>query len=308
MATINKPKILVVGAGAVGGFYGGKLAQAGADVSVICRSDYQVVAEQGFEIQSCWGDFRFNPTRVLNCVDEYDDYPDYLIVALKALPELDLPDLISGVVGPKTSVVLLQNGINVESLTAERFPNSEIISGLAFICVNRLGPGKIHHMDYGRLALGRYPYGKSTAAEDIAELFKQSGVPCSISEDIITERWKKLVWNVPFNCISVLGGGLDTRAILGTPDSVEFVRKVMVEVCAVAVATGHPLDLEVIDRNINDTIAMKPYRTSMLLDSEAGRPMEIEAIVGNVVRIAEGYGIDTPRINCLYSLLSLHCR
>ena len=305
MCSNHNPEILVVGTGAVGGFYGGKLAQAGATVSTVCRSDFTTVAACGIRVKSCWENFQFFPRKVIRTPKEYGGIPDYVLVALKVLPSVNVPEMLRDVVGPKTSIFLLQNGIDIEPPIAKSFPGNEIVSGLAFVCVSRTAPGCIHHLDYGRVTIGCFPTGTSKKAQQLQELFLASGVPCEISDDIVTERWKKLVWNAPFNSVSVLGRGLDTRAMVKSRISLELVTGVMKEVCKVAEAAGHKLPDQIVDHYIAQTRTMKPYKTSMLLDYEAGSPMEIEAILGNSVRIAQRNGVETPFLSCLYSLLTL---
>ncbi|MEO5370823.1 MAG: 2-dehydropantoate 2-reductase [Magnetococcus sp. DMHC-1] len=298
------PRILVVGSGAVGGYYGGHLARAGLEVSAVCRSDFATVHAQGIRIETPQGGFHFTPASVLRQAADYDGYPDYILVTLKVLPEIVIADLIRPVVGPKTVILLIQNGVDIESAVAAAFPDQEILSGLAFICVSRMAPGVLRHTCYGRLAIGRYPRGESLAARNLAEWFGKAGVPCLVSESIVTDRWRKLVWNAPFNPISVLGGGLTTREIMNSPELTSLARAVMEEVLVTAHAAGHPLPSEVVEKNLAETRTMQPYKTSMLLDHEARRPMEIEAILGNTVRIARALGVAIPRIETLYALLS----
>ncbi|UCG14139.1 MAG: 2-dehydropantoate 2-reductase [Deltaproteobacteria bacterium] len=301
----SPPRILVVGTGAIGGFYGGKLAQAGARVSAVCRSDYKVVCANGIHINSVWGDFLFKPERVVSDVSEYGPPPDYILVGLKVLPEIETAGMIKAVVGPDTVIVLVQNGVEIDQPVARVFPDNEIISGLAFICVTRTGPGRVEHIDFGRLVIGRFPAGNSDRAEGLAELFNNVNVPCEVTQDAVTARWRKLVWNAPFNPISVLGGGLDTKAMLDTPESVTLVRRIMEEVCRIAEAAGHPLPSEVVQQNIDGTRKMEPYKTSMLIDFEEGRPMEVEAILGDALRVARRHGVAAPHMETLYTLLKL---
>jgi len=200
-------------------------------------------------------------------------------------------------------VLLIQNGVDVERPVAEAFPENEILSGLAFICVHRTAPGTVHHQDYGRLVLGRYPAGESPTAQKLAHIFRHASVPCDVTEDVVTARWQKLVWNAPFNPMSVLCGGASTQDLLANEETTRLVRAVMEEVCAVAAADGHPLPADVVERMIADTRKMTPYKTSMLLDFEAGRPMEVEAILGNAVRIARRRGVAVPHMETFYALL-----
>jgi 2-dehydropantoate 2-reductase len=300
-----KPRILVVGTGAIGGFYGGKLAQAGASVSTLCRSDYEVVKSKGITVTSTLGDFQFTPEKVIRDLGEYGPPPDYILVGLKVLPEIDTAEIIREVVGPETAIVLLQNGVEIEEPVARTYPDNEIISGLAFICATRTSPGHIDHTDFGRVVIGRYPAGKSVEVEELARLFNEAGLKCEVTEDAVTARWRKLVWNAPFNPISVLGGGADTKTMMENPESLELARKVLEEVCRIAEAAGHPLPEEVVQQNIDGTRAMAPYKSSMLVDFEAGRPMEVEAILGSGLRVAKRHGVSAPHMESLYGLLKL---
>jgi 2-dehydropantoate 2-reductase len=297
-------KVLVIGAGAIGAFYGSLLAQAGAEVSVVCRSDYDQVKQHDFIINSqALGRWNFTPAQVLQNVADFRGTPDYILLCTKVIPELDRVALIRPAVGRNTAIVFIQNGVGIEQEMLAAFPNNEIISGLAFICCNRTGPGEILHLAYGRLALGNLPHGISRKTTQLCELFNQSGIDCGASEDIVTGRWQKCVWNAPFNPLSVLSGGLQTLDILQTQEA--LVRNIMREVCDIAAASGHPLPDDIVNINIENTYAMPPYKTSMLLDYENGQPMETEAILGNPLRAAKRLGVAAPHLESVYALMKL---
>lgn len=301
---MTHPAILTVGTGAIGGYYAAKLAQAGADVATVCRSDYAIIAEQGITIRSMLeGETHFRPHRVFRQVADCPQPPDYLLVALKVLPEIDTAAIIRPAVGPNTAIVLLQNGIAIEDSVANAFPDHEIISGLAFVCLSRSAPGIIDHLGFGRVTIGHYPQGITPRTTRLAELLRRGGVACQESATIITERWKKLIWNAPFNPISVLAGGATTRKMIQNPELRELAATVMAEVCHLAEAAGHPMPPEAIRRNLEETAKMAPYKTSMLLDFEAGRPLETEAILGNALRLASNLGVAIPHLQTLYALL-----
>ncbi|OSM01826.1 ketopantoate reductase family protein [Magnetofaba australis] len=304
-APASAPRILVVGSGAVGGFYGAKLAEAGAEVSLLCRSDFDVVRTQGLHIDDLGKPRQFIPHRVINDIADYPGWPDYMLVALKALPEIDVATMVAPKMGPTTTILLIQNGIETEIPLAEAFPDNELLSALAFICVSRTAPGCIARTDYGRLAMGRYPNGVSERAQTLGKLFEAAGVPCAVTDNVARARWRKLVWNAPFNPISVLSGGSDTLQMLEHTPTEKLIEAVMWEVLAIAEAAGCPLKPEVVAKNLADTRKMVPYKTSMLLDFEAGRPLEVEAILGNALRRAEALGIAAPHMASLHGLLSL---
>lgn len=298
-------KVLVIGSGAVGSFYGSLLARQGADVSMVARSDYEHVNVHGIDVASDTklGHYHFRPRTVVRNASELTEKPDYVLLCIKVVEHADRVGLLKDAVGPETSIVLISNGIDIEDEIAKAFPNNELISGLAFICVTRTAPGKIWHQAYGRLALGNYPQGLTEKTRALCSMFEQSGITCVASEDIVAARWQKCVWNAPFNPLSVLSGGLSTNDILSTQES--FVRAIMEEVCLIAEATGHALPSDTVDKNIESTYKMPPYKTSMLLDFEAGRPMETEAILGNAVRAGWNAGVPSPHLESVYALMKL---
>lgn len=297
-------QVLIVGTGAIGGFYGALLAKAGAEVSVVCRSDYDIAQRQGYRINSyALGTWHFEPHQILRDSSEYRGEVDYLILCSKVTASADRAALIRGAVSKNTVIVFIQNGVDIEAELQTAFPDNELISGLAFVCCNRVGPADIHHLAYGKLTLGNLPSGVSDKARQLQHLFLRAGIECALSDDIVTSRWQKCVWNAPFNPLSVLSGGLPTLQILQNQEG--LVRRIMREVCDIAKAIGHPLPDDIIDANVRHTYAMPPYKTSMLLDFERGQPMETEAILGNAVRAAQRAGIPCPSLQTLYELMKL---
>jgi 2-dehydropantoate 2-reductase len=300
-----KKQILIIGAGAIGAFYGGLLSKSEElDVSGVTSSLEDVVRENGFDIKSSLGDFKFLPKKVFKSVDACDATYDVVIVATKVLPTIDVVSLLKPVVSDASIIVLIQNGIHIEIPVQRAFPNNQLISGLAFICVSRNADAVVHHQDYGRLVIGNYPKGVSTEANWLQSLFSETGLPCLVTDDVKKARWKKLVWNAPFNPISVLSHGLNTIEILSNPLTKELVENVMKEVQQAAALDGVCLEDYVLEKNISDTLTMKPYKTSMLLDFEQKRPLEIESILGNCIRFSEKCGVELPYMKSLYALLA----
>lgn len=298
--------ILIVGAGAVGALFGSGLARQGAQVSVVCRSDFGIVKREGYDIVSpLLGNHRFHPHQVYREVADCRTPPDYLILTVKVLADVDRAALIRPAVGPQTVIVLIENGIDIEAEIAAAFPDNELLSALAIVAVGRGEPGKINHQSVGSLNLGRYPGGASPAADRLAALFNASGIVCKVTDNVVSARWQKAVWNATFNPISILGGVLDTSVMLGSEDARAFIRRAMEEVCAVAAAAGHPMHPKLPDQLIAGTREIPPYKTSMALDYENGRSMEIEAILGNTVRAARKHGVVTPTLETLYALAKM---
>jgi 2-dehydropantoate 2-reductase len=303
---MKQDRILIIGTGAIGGFYGALLAKAGADVSVVCRSDYDTVKKQGYSIQSdALGEWTFSPSQIVKTAADYKGPADYIILCTKITPEVNRTLLIQDAVSENTCITFIQNGVEVEQELLAAFPDNEVISGLAFICCNRIQSGVIHHLAYGKLTLGSLNSisGKTDKAQHLSGLINQAGIESIISDNIISSRWLKCLWNVSFNPLSVLSGGLSTQEILHAQE--KFVRTIMQEVCNIADACGYPLPKDSIDINIKNTYAMPPYKTSMLLDYEKRQPLEIEAILGNMVRAAQREQVACPTIDALYALMKL---
>jgi len=296
--------IAIVGAGAVGGYYGARLAQAGHDVHFLLRSDYAAVAANGWVVQSCDGDFRLPPgaTRV------YDDPAsmppaDLVIVTLKATANDRYAELIGPLLKPGTAILTLQNGLGNEERLAGLFGAGRVLGGLAFVCINRIGPGVVHHMDHGLIRLGEFGGGRSPRAESIAAALRGAKVRCEVLDSLLYGRWQKLVWNVPFNG---LGAALDltTDLLINNEAGTRLVTAIMREVIAAARAVGAALPDDLIQFNLDQTRTMDAYLTSMQIDRQAGREMEVEAILGAPVRAAEAAGVAVPNMRMVYELVA----
>ncbi|WP_348765206.1 2-dehydropantoate 2-reductase [uncultured Salinisphaera sp.] len=301
-------RVVVVGAGAIGSFYGAILKRAGCHVSVVLRSEYEAVKADGFQIDSPLGELSYRPDAVYRDGDTPEGEADYVICCVKVLPSIDRGALIKPWVGEHTRIVLIENGIDIEREVADALPNNPIISCLAFIAVSRVAPGKIEHKAFGSLTMGAWPEGITDACRDIAERFEAGGIDVKLSDAVVGERWRKSLWNTPFNPLSVLAGGADTVTLLDTPGGEALARAMMAEVCAVAAADGHPMPEDAIDKNIAGTRKMPAYINSMALDYLNGRPMEIQAILGNVVALAEQHGVSTPRLTTMQVALAMRDR
>ena len=297
-------RILVVGAGSVGLYFCGRLAQNGAEVSVVARSDYETARRSGYDVSSIAGDFHFSPHLVLKSAAEYPGVADYVILTTKVLPTVDRVALLRPAIRSKdTVIVLIQNGIEIEEEIRAAFPDNELLSTVAYIGASRPEPGKVLHHGNGMLQMGVYPRGISPALRRLAEAFNASKVKCEMMEDIVFTRWNKLLWNLPYNPVSVLAGGATTARMSRRDELEKLCRDLMCEVIRVANAAGVKLTESLAEKQLEYTRNFPPYKTSMLQDYEAGRALEVEAILGNTLRVARKYGVEVPRIECCYALL-----
>lgn len=304
----EKPSILIVGAGAIGSFYGAILKRAGCSVSTVLRSEYEAVKANGISISSPLGDLSYRPDQVYRDGDRPDSPPDYLLLCVKVLPGVDRAALVRPWMGPETRLVLIENGLDIERELADAFPDNPIISCLAFIAASRTGPGKVEHKAYGRLAMGRFPEGVDDDTRTLADLFISGGINIDLTEQVVGERWRKCVWNTPFNPLSVLANGADTLTMLDTEGGEELVREMMKETIATAAADGHPLEDKLIEQNISGTRKMPAYKNSMALDYLNDRPIELDAVLGNVVAIARRHGVPVPHLNTVLTTLRMRER
>ena len=298
--------ILMFGGGAIAALYGGILSQSGQNVSVVCRSNLQAVNDAGYHIKSVLGDFSFKPEYVLSSSDTSPKHWDYVVVCLKACSDLNVESLIAPFISDNTTIVLLQNGLHIEEPVYHAFPNHILLSALAFVCVNQTSPGYIHHLDYGMLQVAEYPAPSSPVLTDFVSLFSSSKIKCKAIDNVKSARWEKLIWNAAFNPISILAGGITTLDILSNPFLKAWVRDVMSEVYHLASLDGVCLPEDIIELKISQTENMAPYKTSMLLDFEAKRPLEADAILGNAISFARSKNVSVPAISYLYGVLSTY--
>ncbi len=263
------------------------------------------MAADGFTIDSPLGDLSYRPDWVYRDGDAPDMTPDYILVCVKVLPSVDRVALVKPWMGDNTRLVLIENGIDIEPEMVDAYPDNPLISCLAFIAVSRVAPGQIKHNAYGRLVMGRFPEGVDNHCRTLTELFIAGGIDIKLTEQVVDERWRKCGWNTPFNPLSVLANGADTITMLDAPGGEALVRELMAEVSAVAAADGYPMPEGLADANIEGTRKMPAYRNSMALDYLNDRPIELDAILGNVVAIAERRGVPVPRLATVLAALRM---
>jgi 2-dehydropantoate 2-reductase len=302
----------VIGTGALGGFYGAKLQAAGLDVHFLVNSDYQHVKEFGLTIQSKDGDFRLPSVQAYNQSSQMPRC-DVVLVCLKTTHNHLLPKILPDLVRSDSIVLVLQNGLGTEAEIARMLDvQQQIWGGLCFICSNKIAPGQIHHLDYGQIKLGAYAdsYKSVTvtpAMESIAADFQRAGIPISLCDNLLLARWQKLVWNIPYNGLSVV---LDatTDELMANPQTRALVERLMSEVQRVAAAYDCGVTDEFIQTMLDYTIKMTPYRTSMKIDYDEGKPLEIAAMFGNPLEFARNRGVELPSIEMLYQQLQFLAR
>ncbi len=296
----------ILGTGELGGYYGARLHHAGLDVHFLLHSDYEHVREHGLCVRSKHGDFSITKPQIY--ASAYDlPRCDVASVCLKTTQNRLLATLLPPSVKPDGVVLMMQNGLGIETDAENVLPQHTIVGGLAFLCSNKLGPGHVEHLDYGAVRLGEHradgnAAGVTPATEAIAADFARAGIPIVLEPDLVLARWKKLVWNVPYNGLCVVER-TTTDVLMKEPSTRERAGALMREVVAIAAAHGRPIRPAFVETMLVDTEKMAPYKPSMLLDFERRQPLELEAIYRRPLEAARAAGVPCPEIEKLYGEL-----
>ncbi len=313
-------KIAVVGCGALGSYYGAKLCQDGHETHFLLRSDFDQVRRQGVVVEGASESFRARP-RCARLPEEIGPC-DLVIIGLKTTANHQFPALLPPLVGSTTALLTLQNGLGNEERLAELFPVERILGGLCFVSLNRVAPGKIRHINGGRILFGEFRRWPEPRTHDLATTFRHAGIPCQVADRLDRAHWLKLVWNIPFNGLGVAAvAGYDatingqtaplaprhsvvpTDQLLASPEWRALVLELMHEVIATANALGLEISPDYAGQEVTRTLEMGAYRASTLIDFERGLPLEIESLFAEPLRQARSLGVSTPRLERLVQLL-----
>lgn len=306
-------KILVFGAGGVGCIYALILWRAGEEVTTVCRSNYEAVITEGITVRSKkpeWGTCQARPYAVRSTegARQYGPF-DFILVCSKAFP--NTAKLISAAVTPETVIVLAQNGIGIEAEYAVAYPNNTIISGVVYLPTTQVEPGIIEHgTPLERFEIGTYPVNAGADAKakahELAELFAKGDGTCVPYDDIQAQRWYKLALNAALNPVTALTLCDDANLIRSSEGALDMLKDIMREVGQTAKAYGYDnIDeasiIEQMSRH-EDRLITGGKEPSMLVDVRHERAVEVEAILGNAVRMAKAKKVDVPLLKMLYTL------
>lgn len=281
----------VIGTGAIGGYYGAKLAQGGQDVHFLFHSDYDYVREHGLRVNSGDGGFHLDH---VNAYQDVRQMPkcDVVIVALKTVHEQMLREMLPPLLTDDTVVLLIQNGMGMEQDVEQMVPGVKLAAGLAFICCSKTHPGVIDHLDLSGLNVGSYNAPQETIDRMIAEMVSADIDARNV--DYLEARWRKLLWNMPFNGLSV-ALHTDTDALVRNAATRRLLRAMTQEVIEAAHAVGvKGLTDRDADAMIEMTTKMRPYKPSMRLDWDYHRPMEVYYLYTRPIEEARRAGQDMP--------------
>lgn len=287
----------VIGTGAIGGYYGARLAQSGQEVHFLLRSDYEYVKANGLQVDSCDGSFHLDSPWVYNQTEQMPQC-DVVLVCLKSINNNKLQTLLPPLLKEDTLVVLIQNGIGVEQDVEQQFPGIQLAAGLAFICSAKTEPGRVNHQCYGQINLGNYSCQDEGLLNQVVADFNAAGVTAGLVE-YHEARWKKAVWNMPFNGMTV-ALKTQTNLLLQHPATRQLIYEQMMEVIGAARHLGvKNLDESFAQKMLEMTDAMTPYSPSMRLDYDFHRRMEIHYLYTRPIQIAREAGYAMPKLAML---------
>lgn len=294
---------MVVGTGGVGGYFGGLLAKKYQDIIFLARGSHlKAIQDKGLIVESYKGNFAVKVKATSD--PKIIDPPDLILFCVKSFDTLKVAAEIKSFLKKDTAIISLQNGIdNVEKLE-KIFGKGRVLGGVVYIFSMIKKPGIIHHSAGGRIVFGELDGKVSFWTKEILKIFQDADIHCSISGSIFKDLWEKLVWNSFFNAFTAITRKT-VREVMEDNDSVELARLGMKEILEVARAESVLLDEKAIDKALELSQNVGHDKTSMLRDLEKGRPLELEALNGEVVRRGIKYGIPVPVNQTLYTILKL---
>ena len=299
-------KVALVGPGAVGGFYGGMLANSGVNLKFLFRSSYEDVCRKGLWIVHHSEDCREERVEPLHAFEDNNEIGecDWVIVASKSTANDQLEEILKPMVGPVTKLLTLQNGMgNVENLAQAFGANRTILAGLCFTCINRTRPNRIESLLPGYVQFGQYGSALQESAEEMISAFEKAGVQVKKAESLDEVLWRKLCWNVPFNGLAIACGGITTDLILKDAEHRSRARRLMDEIQSAALGHGIAIEDSFLKWQFDLTEPMGPYKPSSLIDFLGGRSVEVESIWGEPLRRGESKGLQMKELRKLYEEL-----
>jgi 2-dehydropantoate 2-reductase len=297
-------KILVYGAGAVGGFFGGLLAHAGADVRFVARgTQLDALTTSGLTIDS-----RLRGIITVPKVAAFESARsagpvDLVLVCVKTQQMAGIMDDLASAVSEHAVIVPLQNGVEADEQLALRFPHATVLPAVVYVGATLDQPGVVTHVAGGTIGIGARRDGDRETLEPVRELLARTGQPVHVSKDIQRERWHKLMWNAAFNSVSAITERVPAD-LVAHAETRALVTAIMHEVLAVGRAHGVDLRPEDVDQHMAWTQSAAGLRTSTMVDRERGRAMESDGLVGVVVRKGRQVGVETPCSAVVYALLN----
>ena len=299
-------KVAMVGPGAVGGYYGSRLALAGQEIHFLFRSSYQDILREGLWLVHHEEKGRKEKVDSLHAHCRADEIGpcDWVVVASKTTANQDLAENIAPLIGNETRLLTLQNGMgNVENLADCFGAERTILAGLCFTCINRTAPHIIESLLAGYVQFGQFNQRINEDASDMIQAFETAGVKIRVAEFLDEALWRKLCWNIPFNGLSIVAGGITTDQILADSHLRKRARDLMIEVQFGAKAFGIDIETSFLNRQFELTEPMGAYKPSSLIDFLDGKPVEVDSIWGEALFRGRSKGVHMPELENLYTQL-----
>lgn len=288
-------KIAILGAGALGCYYGAKLAAAGEDVSFIMRSAYEPVLKNGLVVDSKDGDFTLPHPSVFRTSAEAGP-ADLVILTWKTTANDHLAEALPPLLKEGTRLVTLQNGMGNAEAAAQYMPAANVYIGLCFVCAMMPEPGRIVHLEGGDIQFAPFlpsPEGLAGARE-LAELFARAGIRTRAFEQAEQIQWCKLTWNIPFNGLCLAHGGISIDELFAMPGELQRAEAIMREVCLTAEMRGYKLPEDIVRHQMERTASMGAFVPSSAVDYQKNRPIEYDAIWGKTLEKAREVHAPVP--------------
>jgi 2-dehydropantoate 2-reductase len=297
-------KIVVMGTGGTGGYYGALLARSGQDVTFIARGAHlQAIRRAGLEVRSVHGDFLLSPAQATDDPKTIAA-PDVILFCTKTYDTDAAARLIAPIVGTQTAVLSLQNGIDAVERIGSLVGPQHMLAGATWISASIESPGVIRQVsDFRRLVLGEWDGRASPRARSLFEAFRMTGITAELSPQIRAVVWTKFVFIAAASSFGSLTR-LPTAAYRSVPETRQLLARLMHEVAALARASGVTLEGDVVEKSLTFIDGNGPnMKASMQLDVEAGRRTELESMLGVIGRKGRALGVPTPTADVLYALL-----
>jgi len=301
---MKNKKILIFGTGAVGGYFGSMIHKAGYDITFVARGkNYEILEQKGLTLIQD-KEKEILKVKVLEPIHELalQGYFDYILVCTKSKDTKEAALKIKPNVGTDTCVVSLQNGVENEDIIGSVIGIDKVAGGLTFVASRLLEPGVIYQFGYNGSMLGELDGRVSERILNLQKIFLKSGIDCKVSENMRAELWNKLVWNTSFNSLSVFTGKTVDKLL---EEDYELLKSIMIEVREVALALGLNIRKDTVEFNLERSKGFTGFKTSMLQDFEAGKSIELEELVGVVIKKAKEKNVPVPNIEEVYNEIKL---
>lgn len=303
MTQDKKLKIAIIGTGAMGGYFAARLAHAGHDVHMLLRSDYKYVKQNGLKLKQLGEEIHIQPANAHNTTTTIG-VSDLVIVSLKTTSNSALPALLKPIVGEKTIIITVQNGMGNVELLGKHFGIEKVLGGVNRLVLNRIAPGVVESFSKDRgVIVGEAQGTPQSRTQDIVDLFNTAHIPSTLGESFKADLWKKLCWNIPFNGLSVAAGGVTTDIIIGEDHLNKMMFALLKEIQEAAAKDGVNIDETFLHEQVKSTKEIGAYKPSSMIDYQKGLEVEVEGIWGEPLRRGQSLGVPMPHLESLYWLL-----